>query len=333
MDVSHYANAYIYGEGDDLMSKNFLDHLQSSADLKTSYVAIRAGFVSLALEKNRRATPYVSEARTLQSIASKAKSPDLLIGMRDIRLGLLSAAGVSDKAAKHLEENDKDDAIAGLIANFLEPAGTKFIEELIFRFLLTKGDALGGSMRNIGGALAQQKLTRSIISSLKLAGIPYRWLHFKTQTWASAPDEDADIEISLRGLSWANNTGERTVLYNITVPQVKNNIDLCLLDIGCEQLSKSILEQPKSYLALGELKGGIDPAGADEHWKTARTALARIHDAFAPRRPKTFFIGAAIEMKMADEIWSLLQDGTIDNAANLTDDSHIASITRWLCNL
>ncbi len=26
-------------------------------------------------------------------------------------------------------------------------------------------------------------------------------------------------------------------------------------------------------LMLGELKGGIDPAGADEHWKTANTVL------------------------------------------------------------
>ena len=37
----------------------------------------------------------------------------------------------------------------------------------MFRFLLTRGDTLGGSMRNLGGVLAQQKLTRSIIAHLK----------------------------------------------------------------------------------------------------------------------------------------------------------------------
>jgi len=83
------------------------------------------------------------------------------------------------------------------------------------------------------------------------------------------------------------------------------------------------------------LKGGIDPAGADEHWKTARTTLDRIHKAFAKHKvkPHTFFIGAAIEARMASEIWKLLQRGIFENAANLTDEDQIASITRWLCSL
>lgn len=51
---------------------------------------------------------------------------------------------------------------------------------------------------------------------------------------------------------------------------------------------KGLIEE---FLALGELKGGIDPAGADEHWKTARTAIMRISDAFKREgvSPKTFF--------------------------------------------
>jgi hypothetical protein len=69
--------------------------------------------------------------------------------------------------------------------------------------------------------------------------------------------------------------------------------------------------------------------------KTARTALDRIQTSFAKfkRKPNTFFIGAAIEAKMAKEIWSSLKRGTIKNAANLTDDHQIASVTRWLCSL
>ena len=61
-------------------------------------------------------------------------------------------------------------------------------------------------------------------------------------------------------------------------------------------------------LALGELKGGIDPAGADEHWKTARTALQRINDGFAGTGIQTLFIGAAIVADMANEIWAMLQE-------------------------
>lgn len=76
---------------------------------------------------------------------------------------MLTAAGLSQKSLNYLTSEDKIDAISGLIKNFLEPAGANFVEELVFRFLLTRGDTLGGSMRNIGGALAQRKLTRAIL--------------------------------------------------------------------------------------------------------------------------------------------------------------------------
>ena len=42
---------------------------------------------------------------------------------------------------------------------------------------------------------------------------------------------------------------------------------------------------------------------------------------------------ACIEPKMASEIWALLENGVLENAANLTDDNQIASIARWLCSL
>lgn len=44
---------------------------------------------------------------------------------------------------------------AGFVANFLQPAGANFVEEFVFRFLLTRGDTLGGSMRNVGGLKGQ----------------------------------------------------------------------------------------------------------------------------------------------------------------------------------
>ena len=119
------------------------------------------------------------------------------------------------------------------------------------------------------------------------------------------------------------------------MPVVGNNIDLILLNAQVEELTKETFRDPAKYLALGELKGGIDPAGADEHWKTARTALGRIHSSFAKvnQNPKTFFIGAAVEPKMATEIWEMLTSGRLDNAANLTEDEQVISLTHWLCTL
>lgn len=317
------------------MKKPYLQHLKSSADLETTYAAIRAGFVALALEKNRRATPFVEQARALKAAAAKAKNAGDLLYMKEIRSAMLTAAGVSDKAANHLEKKDKQDALEGLVKNFLEPAGSAFVEELVFRFLLTRGDTLGGSMRNVGGFMAQRKLTRSLISNLKLAGKSYYWLHSETGVWAKAPSEDADVELFLKGLAWQNGRTTRTLVYNLTVPLVKNNVDLSLFNCCHKDIGKELYNAPGAYVALGELKGGIDPAGADEHWKTARTALDRIEKAFAAHhaKPCTFFIGAAIEAKMASEIWKLLESGTLDNAANITDDTQMASITRWLCAL
>jgi hypothetical protein len=315
--------------------KPYLQHLKSAKSLETTYEAVRAGFVALALEKNRRATPFVAQARALKTAASKARSPRDLLNIPDIQPALLTDAGVSDKATNHLQDSDKREAVEGLIKNFLEPAGVNFVEELVFRFLLTRGDTLGGSMRNVGGFMAQKKLTRAIIAYLKLAGYQCQWLHSETNTWAELPEDYADVELSLRGLCWDTGKGPRTLLYNVTVPLFRNNVDFSLFNCSAEDLTPEVIKTPSAYIALGELKGGIDPAGADEHWKTARTALNRIHEAFSKRKlkPHTFFIGAAIETKMATEIWEMLKRGSLENAANLTDEDQVTSVSQWLCTL
>jgi hypothetical protein len=257
------------------------------------------------------------------------------VNIKGIESGLLTAAGLSDKALNHLSPQNKDDAIKGLIKNFLEPAGVKFIEELVFRFLLTRGDTLGGSMRNIGGALAQKKLTRAVISTLTIAGISYHWQDSRTRKWVEMTLDDADIELFLRGLTWRKGRECRTLIYNLKVPLVRNNIDLCLINLAPDRLEDSKNNIAQSYIALGELKGGIDPAGADEHWKTARTALDRIRDAFsgAGFSPYIFFVGAAIERRMAEEIWTQLEKGILSNAANLNEEKQVVSISSWLCSL
>src|SRR3989442_9898180 len=109
-----------------------LEHLGSAADLVTKYEEVRAGFVALALERTRRSTPLVEEARALQVLAGKAGSAAGLLKIDALRPSLITAAGLSDKATGHLQEEDKDEAVQGLIATYLEPAGSSFVEELVF---------------------------------------------------------------------------------------------------------------------------------------------------------------------------------------------------------
>jgi len=74
------------------MKDPYLKHLKSGTDLETTYEAIRAGFVTLALEKNRRATPFVQQARALKTSAEQAKSPAGLLDIEEIQPALLTAA-------------------------------------------------------------------------------------------------------------------------------------------------------------------------------------------------------------------------------------------------
>ena len=313
----------------------YSQHLSVPADLITPYREIRAGFVALALERNHRATPFVEQARALKIATMQVKRPADLLNLKEIRSALLTAAGFSDKAAGHIDERGKLDAIQGLIENFLEPEGEDFVEELVYRFLLTRGDTLGGVMRNVGGQLAQRKLTRAIISALTIRDVSYYWFNADSRTWIKGTGLDTDRELSLKALSWSSHSSTRTLIYNLTVPLVGKNIDVCLLNCTASEMKRSIYKIPERFIAFGELKGGIDPAGADEHWKTARTALTRIRTSFNGKgfSPDLFFVGAVIVESMAAEIWAQLSDGTLKNAANLTNADQVASLCDWLCLL
>ncbi len=257
----------------------------------------------------------------------------------EIKDSLLTASGVSEKAKNYLEKDDKEEAIYQLIKNFLEPAGKAFLDELIYRFLLTRGDSLGGSMRNLAGVLGEWRFTRMFISTCSISGINLEYLDSKTKKWINH-NSDPEIEKQIKGLYWVYKNKERTIIYNLTVPILKKNIDLCLFDSSPSQIvfgknANSVHHNFTKYLALGELKGGIDPAGADEHWKTANSALARIRAAFSEQccPVKTFFIGAAIENAMAKEIYEQLNNGILSNGANLTNENQVVSLCNWLIKL
>jgi len=313
--------------------------LRSYQELITPREKTRSGFISVALEKNRQATPFIEEAKVFRSMAKRAKKPMDLLNIPAIRPSLLTASGVSAKAKSHLNESDHQEAIKGLIDNFLDPAGDEFVDELVYRFLLTKGDALGGIMRNLAGAIGEWKFTSTLISTMNVKNTQFHYLDKNSKKWLAGCSR-IDLEKCVKGLTWKVNGKPRTLLYNLTVPAVKKNVDLCLLDCDESKIikgkkGKSAHEDPDRYLALGELKGGIDPAGADEHWKTARTALDRIRIGFSKKRlqPNTFFVGAAIEKAMAEEIFHQVKQKTLTNAANLTDEDQVVALSSWLTSL
>lgn len=229
--------------------------------------------------------------------------------------------------------------IKELIDKFLKPAGPAYIDETIYRFLLTKGDAVGGTMRNRIGAMGQEKLVRCILSCMNVRGISYEWVDSTNSTfkWLAKRDDDTGVEKTLKALYWTNTHGSRVLGFNMTNSIVTKNIDICLYSTdktGYEQ-GKIAKNHPEKALMLGELKGGIDPAGADEHWKTANTALERIRTKYAARglQIQTSFVGAAIERAMAGEIYAQLVNGTMTNGANLTDTNQLVEYCNWLLDI
>jgi len=313
------------------------DHIKNPNDLITSLEETKAGFVSFALEKNNRSTPYIESAKVLKCFASKAKKPLDLLDIKEIRSALLTASGLSDKSLKYFDDDDKENAIKELIDNFLEPAGDNFVVELVYRYLLIKGDSLGGAMRNIIGTLAERKLLRVLIANLDIQNIDYFWISKNNPNkWIKKSSSDYNIESELKTISWSVNNRYKTLALNLKIPLVKKNIDICLFDCNSADYNfGSIVNSVDKIIMLGELKGGIDPAGADEHWKTANTALQRIHTAFETINQPilTSFVGAAIEKNMAQEIFDQFSKNTLNGVANLTKDTQLIQYCIWLLNL
>jgi len=321
------------------MAKTVIPIIKSARGLVTPHEATRAGFVSMALEKNVLASPFVEQAKMLKILASKANSARDLLQMSELREGLLTASGLSGKALNHLTDTDKQNAILNLVERFLEPAGASFVDELVYRFLIARGDTLGGKARNLAGTIGEQKFLRAMISAFCLAGIDYQWLDRNTWKW-NKPTDKPNIEKQIKAFHWAKER-ERVMYLNLKVPFVTRegkSVDIIILRSNTKDTVRgthSVLKNREKYIALGELKAGFDPAGADERWKTADTALKRIRESFdnTSCMPHMFLIGAAIEKAMANEIYAQMQSGMLSCAVNLTDEKQLTWICSWIINL
>ncbi len=170
-------------------------------------------------------------------------------------------------------------------------------------------------MRNLTGALAQQKLTDAIIKAFP-SGVEAEII--------KAPQNDKIQEIRFQ---------DRIFLFDKKSLLVETGIDVMLIDMREHDDWRQALNDAENYIACGELKGGIDPGGADEHWKTATAALERIREKLSPHCPKLFFVGAAIEQRMATEIFRDLENGRLQHAANLNYQNQLDDLVAWLAAL
>jgi len=294
-------------------------HIRSASALVTSHHAVCDGFLSQALTKTEKASPYVLQARRLWQVLTSVSDISTVGQHNDIQEELLFAAGFSGKARSHLTDDELSTALKKVLETITSRTPDQWREEIVYRYLLTKGDSLGGSMRNITGALAGKQFSDAVINALEDRHI--------APSIVRSPSNPEKIQT----ISW--NT--RLLLFDKKPNFVGNNIDVILMNIPPgDNPIRQLLENKAGYLSCGELKAGIDPAGADEHWKTANSALERIRQHFTgAQQPALFFVGAAIETAMAKEIFNQLKDARLAYAANFTVPQQVADLASWLVRL
>lgn len=290
--------------------------VKSSDDLVTDPKKTTRGFMLQATEKMRRATTIVEEALKVERKLERVRSIDEVLRDSSLTSVVLSCAGLSAKAQGHLSDRQLRD-IARAALEDIAAAGGELGRQVLFRYLLTVGDSLGGSMRNWTGSSAQGQVTKLLQDRLTKAGVSHA------------------VAASNTGKTQSIQWEKRLLAFDKTPKFIGKNVDVILLVSQSNNAPvKELVHSAINFIAVGELKGGIDPAGADEHWKTATKALQRVREAFAGKHcPKLFFAGAAIESAMALEIYEEVKNGTLDFAANLTSEKQVSALADWLISL
>ena len=73
------------------------------------------------------------------ALYQNTKVPNDIMKLEEEKYGCYQAAGVSVKAKNYLSENDLNIILQEFIKEFLEPAGKHYVDEIIYRYLLTLG--------------------------------------------------------------------------------------------------------------------------------------------------------------------------------------------------
>lgn len=203
------------------------------------------------------------------------------------------------------------------------------------------GDSLGGVWRNEIGRLAYVEVLTPLIVHLHAQGY-LAYLVYRTKGRIVHEDADADIpqktdqrieispalsqELLLEQLAMLK--AERVVyrevgLHNGYQLLLNRHVTWQRPDGERERIGPDMLAQSAEadHPWAGELKGGADPAGSDEHWKTATRAFDRVLLACERTNraaPKLSFLATIIVERVAREAAERIHQGTLTSVYNLT---------------
>ena len=316
------------------------------SEITTTPAETAEGFRQQSMRQFTLASPFIStiiEAQRklayigpdLENLLQAAEKDQEIIEI------LIGALGLTEKARNAIGSEETKKFLKRYILarkqDFLEP---DIINNILYRYALTCGDQLGGVKRNDTGKQAEIKFGEYLLKRMQTKyqsfGVSYLQRTINNFMNLLGTDTHDLLESGLKALQWPG----RILAFNMKCPFVGssgNYVDIILLSTPrniCSRTDLSaLLREKENYILCGELKGGIDPAGADEHWKTARSALDRIEGSFSTQAPELVFIGAAIEESMAQEIIQRMEDGKLAGVANLCKSQQIERLVNWLVDL
>ncbi|MBN1148631.1 MAG: hypothetical protein JXA78_15335 [Anaerolineales bacterium] len=228
-----------------------------------------------------------------------------------------------------------------IVSNLIKVSGVSTNRHLEMLYV-NLGDSLGGISRNEVGRVASAKVIRYIVTHMHSLGLLVRVKYVLKDHYAEDDEENEDVVL----------IGQEQVL------EISPDIDLesklteldnhrvkyreLVFSNGCAlRLDRQVTwyseKESKSYkigpdfhsttdgsdtmIWVAELKGGADPAGSDEHWKTATQALGRVIEASARAgkiKPKLSFMATILVERVASEAQQWVNEGKLTSVYNLT---------------
>jgi hypothetical protein len=211
------------------------------------------------------------------------------------------------------------------------------------------GDGLGGVSRNEVGRMASTQIMRYLLTDLH----SIRQVHSIRFSLKGNLDNLEEGEEEQQ----QEDTGELLFTDDMNLPDVLENLERnrvkykemtlrngysLLLDrqlvwrdnqggehkIGADLHSRT---DAIDMIWAGEIKGGADPAGSDEHWKTATKALQRIIDAARDtgrNQPQLSFLATILVDRVAVDAQQWINEGKLTSVYNLTQISENADTLR-----
>jgi hypothetical protein len=200
------------------------------------------------------------------------------------------------------------------------------------------GDSLGGVSRNEVGRIAMTQvvdpLIRYLIPQGRLSAITFslkgRLVSPEDDEGSGASgeqristDPEADVEALLRRFEEFRVIYHRLDLSNGSRLLMNRQLTWEAPDGTTHRIGPDLHSQvgTMDMCWAAELKGGADPAGSDEHWKTATQSFQRVLEAAQETKrpqPMLSFIATILVERVAREAQNWLNNGRLTSVYNLT---------------